>query len=96
MFLIVPSTQKIYQRAAEEGLLSVFIEAGCHVMGPTCSPCFGGLAPLAEGEVRICTAPRNDSGRMGSYEADIYLASAATVAASAVAGQIADLTLFLS
>lgn len=90
MFLIVPSTQATYRQAAHEGLLRIFIDAGCHVIGPTCSPCFGGLAPMASGEVRICTGTRNDQGRMGSYEADIYLSSAATVAASAVMGHITD------
>lgn len=90
MFLIVPSTQATYKQAADEGLLSIFIEAGCHVMGATCSPCFGGLAPMADDEVRICTGTRNDRGRMGSYDSDIYLASAATVAASAVAGEITE------
>lgn len=89
-FLIVPSTQATFKQAADEGLIGVFIEAGCHVMGSTCSPCFGGLAPLAAGETRICTGTRNDRGRMGSYDADIFLASAATVAASALAGEITD------
>jgi 3-isopropylmalate/(R)-2-methylmalate dehydratase large subunit len=89
-FLVVPSTQATYRQAAEEGLLATLIEGGCLVIGPTCSPCFGAMAPLAAGEMRICTATRNDPGRMGSYDAEIYLASAATVAASAIAGEVVD------
>jgi len=73
-----------------EGLLSDLMQAGAQIAASTCGPCFGGLAQLAPGEVRISTSTRNDPGRMGSTEAQIYLASAATVAASALAGHIAD------
>ena len=57
---------------------------------PTCGPCFGGLAQLAAGDARISTSTRNDPGRMGSRDASIYLGSALTVTASAIAGRIAD------
>ncbi len=88
--LIIPSTLTAYRDAMREGLLDLFIQAGAQVSSPTCGPCFGGLAQLAPGDVRISTSTRNDPGRMGSTEASIYLASAATVAASALAGAIAD------
>lgn len=95
MMLVVPSTQETYAQAVREGLVEIFIQAGCHVMGPTCAPCFGGINAMADGEVRICTATRNDRGRMGSMNADIYLASAMTVAVSAVKGEITDPRTFL-
>jgi 3-isopropylmalate/(R)-2-methylmalate dehydratase large subunit len=88
--LVIPATQTMYREAMREGLLETFLDAGAQVSSPTCGPCFGGLAQLGPGDVRISTSTRNDPGRMGSTEASIYLASAATVAASAVAGAIAD------
>lgn len=87
--LVIPSTTTIYREAMQEGLLSTFLAAGAQVSPPTCGPCFGGLAQLAAGETRISTSTRNDPGRMGSKDAFIYLGSAMTVAASAVAGRIA-------
>ncbi len=93
--LIVPSTQEIFHQATQEGLIAIFIGAGCQILGPTCGPCFGGVAPMGDGEVRIATATRNDQGRMGSFNSEIYLASAATAAASAVKGAIADPREFL-
>ena len=86
--LISPSTKRAYQAAMEEGLLATFLEAGATVIPPTCGPCFGGLAQLGPGETRISTSTRNDPGRMGSKDASIYLASAITVASSALVGHI--------
>lgn len=88
--LVIPATRNVYRQAMAEGLLDTILAAGAQVAPPTCGPCFGGLAQLAPGEARISTSTRNDPGRMGSKEAFIYLGSALTVAASAVAGHIAD------
>jgi 3-isopropylmalate/(R)-2-methylmalate dehydratase large subunit len=88
--LVIPATQRVFEQAMAEGLLATFMAAGARIAASTCGPCFGGLAQLAAGEVRISTSTRNDPGRMGSPDARIYLASAMTVAASALAGHIAD------
>jgi len=88
--LVIPATRNVYREAMAEGLLDTLLAAGAQVAPPTCGPCFGGLAQLAPGETRISTSTRNDPGRMGSKDAAIYLGSALTVAASAVAGFIAD------
>jgi len=88
--MIVPSTQKIYTQAAKEGLLEIFSDSGAVVMNPTCLPCMGNIFQMDKGEVRISTGTRNDRGRMGSLESDIYIAGAAVVAASAVLGEISD------
>jgi 3-isopropylmalate/(R)-2-methylmalate dehydratase large subunit len=88
--LVIPATRRIHEQAMAEGILGELMAAGAQIAASTCGPCFGGLAQLAPGEVRISTSTRNDPGRMGSSEAKIYLASAATVAASALAGRIAD------
>lgn len=89
--VVVPASQAVYREAARRGLLEVFSEAGAMVLSPGCGPCFGGhQGLLAPGERCIGTHNRNFRGRMGSPNAEIYLASAATVAASAVAGAIAD------
>lgn len=88
--LIVPSTQKTYQQAAREGLLEIFAEANALIMGPSCLPCLGNVFQMASGEVRVSTGTRNDRGRMGSLESDIYLCGASVVAASAVMGRITD------
>lgn len=93
--LIVPSSQRIYAEAAREGLLEAFVEAGASVLVPNCSPCYGMQAALGPGEVCICTATRNDPGRMGSPEARIFLAGPATVAASALQGEVAHPGQFL-
>ena len=94
---VTPGTQEICARAAAEGLLGSLVEAGAIVTAPGCGPCAGGrIAPLAPGEASINTGTRNDPGRLGPTEADIYLASPATVAASAVAGQITDPREFLA
>lgn len=88
--LVIPSTRKVFLEAMANGVLNRLAESGAHISSPTCGPCFGGIAQLGAGERRISTSTRNDPGRMGSAQAEIYLASAMTVAASALAGCIAD------
>lgn len=89
--IVIPATQQIYLQAMEEGLLKTFIEAGAVVSTPTCGPCLGGyMGILAAGERCISTTNRNFVGRMGGITSEIYLASPAVAAASAVAGFIAD------
>ncbi|MEM3702844.1 MAG: 3-isopropylmalate dehydratase large subunit, partial [Candidatus Bathyarchaeia archaeon] len=89
--LVTPASQEIYLKALKEGLLEVFIEAGACVCNPTCGACFGGhMGLLADGETCISSSNRNFVGRMGSPKARVYLASPATVAASAVNGEITD------
>jgi len=89
--LVIPASQEVYLQALREGLLEIFVEAGGSVCNPTCGPCLGGhLGILASGEVCISSSNRNFIGRMGSPEAIVYLASPATVAASALAGRITD------
>ena len=87
--IVIPATQKIYMEAMEEGLLKTFIEAGAVVSTPTCGPCLGGyMGILAEGERCISTTNRNFVGRMGHVKSEVYLASPAVAAASAVTGKI--------
>ncbi len=87
--IVIPATQKIYMDAMEEGLLKVFIEAGAVVSTPTCGPCLGGyMGILAEKERCVSTTNRNFVGRMGHVTSEIYLASPAVAAASAVLGYI--------
>lgn len=87
--IVFPATQKIYLQALEEGLLSIFIKAGAVVSTPTCGPCLGGhMGVLAEGERAVSTTNRNFVGRMGHVESEVYLASPAVAAASAVTGWI--------
>ena len=89
--IIIPATQDIYLRAMENGLLKIFIEAGCVVSTPTCGPCLGGyMGILAAGERAVATTNRNFIGRMGDVTSEVYLASPAVAAASAIAGRIAD------
>ena len=89
--IVIPATQKIYLEAMEEGLLKTFIEAGAVVSTPTCGPCLGGyMAILAEGERCVSTTNRNFVGRMGHVKSEVYLASPATAAASAITGYITD------
>lgn len=89
--IIIPATQQIYLDAMEQGLLKIFIESGAVVSTPTCGPCLGGhMGILASGERAVATTNRNFVGRMGHTESEIYLASPATAAASAVMGRIAD------
>lgn len=87
--IIIPATQTIYLKAMENGLLKDFIEAGCVVSTPTCGPCLGGhMGILAAGERAVSTTNRNFVGRMGHPESEVYLASPAVAAASAIAGKI--------
>ena len=89
--IIIPATQQIYLRAMREGLLEVFIEAGCAVSTPTCGPCLGGhMGILAPGERAVATTNRNFVGRMGDPTSEVYLASPAVAAASAILGRIAS------
>jgi len=89
--LIVPATTDIWNQAMEEGLFKIFSEAGAAISTPTCGACLGGhMGILAAGEKCISTTNRNFPGRMGSPESEVYLASPATVAASAIEGKIAD------
>ena len=87
--IVIPATQKIYLDAMEEGLIRTFIEAGAIVSTPTCGPCLGGyMGVMAEGERCVSTTNRNFVGRMGHVESDVYLASPAVAAASAITGKI--------
>lgn len=89
--IVIPATQDIYMQAMEEGLLKIFIEAGCAVSTPTCGPCLGGyMGILAKGERSIATTNRNFVGRMGHPESEVYLASPYVAAASAVTGKISQ------
>ncbi|MBQ7463646.1 MAG: 3-isopropylmalate dehydratase large subunit [Lachnospiraceae bacterium] len=88
--IVIPGTQKIYLEALEEGLIKTFIEAGAVVSTPTCGPCLGGyMGILAAGERCISTTNRNFVGRMGHVDSEVYLASPAVAAASALCGYIA-------
>jgi len=89
--IIIPATQAIYMQAMEEGLLKIFIEAGAVVSTPTCGPCLGGyMGVLAEGERCVSTTNRNFVGRMGHVKSEVYLASPAVAAASAITGKISS------
>ena len=89
--IVIPATQKIYLQAMEEGLLRTFIEAGAIVSTPTCGPCLGGyMGILASGERCVSTTNRNFVGRMGAIDSEVYLASPAVAAASAVTGRISQ------
>lgn len=87
--LIIPATPKIYREAMKAGYIDIFMDAGCAVSTPTCGPCLGGyMGILADGERCVATTNRNFVGRMGHVGSEIYLASPATAAASAIAGRI--------
>lgn len=89
--IIFPATQKIYLQAMREGLLEALVEAGAAVSTPTCGPCLGGhMGILAKGERALATTNRNFVGRMGHPESEVYLASPAVAAASAITGRITD------
>ncbi|MCI7328612.1 MAG: 3-isopropylmalate dehydratase large subunit [Lachnospiraceae bacterium] len=89
--IVIPATQKIYLEAMEAGYLRTFIEAGAIVSTPTCGPCLGGyMGILASGEKCVSTTNRNFIGRMGAIDSEIYLASPAVAAASALTGFITD------
>ena len=89
--IIIPATQAIYKEAMKRGYLETFLDAGCVVSTPTCGPCLGGyMGILAAGERCVATTNRNFVGRMGHVDSEVYLASPAVAAASAVMGKIAD------
>lgn len=89
--IVIPATQSIYLQCIKEGLAEIFVEAGAIVSTPTCGPCLGGhMGILAAGERAVSTSNRNFVGRMGHTKSEIYLASPAVAAASALAGYIAD------
>lgn len=89
--LVIPASKEVFSQALKEGLIEIFTDAGAMVCGPTCGPCLGGhIGLLGAGETCISTSNRNFVGRMGSKDANVFLASPATVAASAVTGKITD------
>ena len=89
--LVIPASQEVWKQANDEGLLQIFTQAGAMVCGSACGPCLGGhIGLLAAGETCITTSNRNFIGRMGSTKANVYLASPATVAASAITGKITN------
>ena len=88
--IVLPATPRVWRQALKDGLIEIFMEASAIVGPPTCGPCLGGhMGILAKGERAIATTNRNFKGRMGSLESEVYLASPAVAAASAVAGEIA-------
>lgn len=89
--IVIPATQEVYLQCLREGLLEIFIQAGCAVSTPTCGPCLGGhMGVMAAGERAVATTNRNFVGRMGHTQSEVVLASPAVAAASALAGCIAD------
>ncbi|MCX8171166.1 MAG: homoaconitase large subunit [Candidatus Bathyarchaeota archaeon] len=89
--IVAPASRSIYLQALKEGLIEIFVRAGCMICNPGCGPCAGAhQGILAPGEVCLSTSNRNFKGRMGSVEAEIYLASPATAAATALEGRITD------
>ncbi len=89
--IVVPATPTIWKQANDEGLFDVFYEAGCVISAPTCGACLGGfMGVLAAGEKCVSTTNRNFVGRMGHPQSEVYLASPATAAASAIEGKLTD------
>jgi len=89
--IIIPGSQKVYLQSMEEGLIKIFIESGAIVSTPTCGPCLGGyMGILAEGERAVSTTNRNFIGRMGHKTSEVYLASPAVAAASAIMGKLTN------
>ncbi len=89
--IIIPGTQEVYRQMLREGLAEIFIDAGAIVSTPTCGPCLGGhMGILASGEKAVSTTNRNFVGRMGAIDSEIYLASPAVAAASAITGKISS------
>ncbi len=88
--IVIPATQEVWRQCMIEGLMDIFLDANCVISTPTCGPCLGGyMGILAEGERCVSTTNRNFVGRMGAKSSEVYLASPAVAAASAVAGSIA-------
>jgi 3-isopropylmalate/(R)-2-methylmalate dehydratase large subunit len=85
---VIAATQAIYHQALREGLITDISSSGAEVSAGICGPCYGTYAPLSDQDISICTATRNDAGRLGGERAPVYLANAAVVAASAVLGRI--------
>lgn len=92
---VVPSSQKIMRQAASDGTIATLVEAGAFISSSSCDFCCGHIATMASGQRAVSTGTLNVPGRMGAIDSDIYLTSAATVAASALAGVIADPREFL-
>ena len=89
--LVVPASRKVYMEALRRGIIDILVEAGATILSPGCGPCFGGhIGLLAPGEVSLSTTNRNFRGRQGSPEAEVYLCSPETAAASALKGEITD------
>ena len=89
--IVIPASNRVYQKALEKGLIDIFLKAGCVVGPPTCGPCVGAhLGLLASGEIALSTSNRNFPGRMGHKDSKIFLASPATAAATAINGKITD------
>jgi homoaconitate hydratase family protein len=88
--IVTPASSEVMSRAAADGILSTLIDAGATITNPGCGACAGNGGSMADGEVTLSTANRNFQGRMGSYQAQIYLASPATAAASAIRGSISN------
>jgi 3-isopropylmalate/(R)-2-methylmalate dehydratase large subunit len=89
--IIIPATMQVYRECVQRGFVTAFIDAGAVVSTPTCGPCLGGyMGILAEGERCIATTNRNFVGRMGHVKSEVYLASPATAAASALTGYITE------
>jgi 3-isopropylmalate/(R)-2-methylmalate dehydratase large subunit len=87
--IVIPGTQQVYLQCIEEGLMTIFVEAGAVVSTPTCGPCLGGhMGVMAAGERAVSTTNRNFVGRMGHVDSEVYLASPAVAAASAITGKI--------
>ncbi len=87
--IVIPATYRVYREAEREGLLKVFLEAGCIICPPTCGPCLGGhMGVIGKGEVALATSNRNFIGRMGHPQSLVYLSSPAVAAASAIKGRI--------
>mgnify|MGYP003623995812 CR=1 FL=1 len=89
--IIIPATQAVYRQAMDEGLFTIFLDAGCAISTPTCGPCLGGyMGILADGERAVATTNRNFVGRMGHTTSEVILSGPAVAAASAVLGRIAQ------